>query len=265
MALIRPRLTDHYNVALAQEEADFAIPFLDEDIPLCVDPFLLWKSPSQQEHGLYVGVKPLPSTTWALTNNCKRTGRIDILMRASECDEVGLGFSGTRQGNRIGGSGDTGVRGSGGLWGPGTPYLIPGASSVGAEPRHRGYYYWLMGQDWWPLPRSHTSPTRQRVDSRARSLAGASGSYERSSPISAHEPLLYYQRSATEQEIQRKSGNVVSRLPARTYDRRDDASPSNEALYETPESIGFLALSRIIDYYFMAHGVEVGCLRSNCA
>jgi hypothetical protein len=52
MALIRPRLTDHYNVPLTQEEAGFAIPFLDEDIPLCVDPFLLWKSPSQQEHGL---------------------------------------------------------------------------------------------------------------------------------------------------------------------------------------------------------------------
>ena len=34
MALVRPRLNDHYNLAFAQEEVDFAIPFLDEDIPL---------------------------------------------------------------------------------------------------------------------------------------------------------------------------------------------------------------------------------------
>jgi hypothetical protein len=56
MALVRPRLTDHDNVPLIQEEADFAIPFLDEHIPLCVDPFLLWKSPSRQEHSLNMGL-----------------------------------------------------------------------------------------------------------------------------------------------------------------------------------------------------------------
>ena len=43
MALIRPRLTDYYGISLAQAELDFAIPFLNEDIPLYVDPFLLWK------------------------------------------------------------------------------------------------------------------------------------------------------------------------------------------------------------------------------
>jgi hypothetical protein len=31
MALIRPRLTDHFDLPLAQESVDFAIPFLDED------------------------------------------------------------------------------------------------------------------------------------------------------------------------------------------------------------------------------------------
>jgi hypothetical protein len=43
MALIRPRLNDHYELAFTQEEVDFAIPFLDDDIPLYVDSFLLWK------------------------------------------------------------------------------------------------------------------------------------------------------------------------------------------------------------------------------
>lgn len=102
MALIRPRLTDHYNVPLTQEEADFAIPFLDEDIPLCVDPFLLWKSPSQQEHSLYMGVSNSFNHLGFLANNGKDQEAMETLTRASECDEVGLGFSGTRRGNRIG-------------------------------------------------------------------------------------------------------------------------------------------------------------------
>ena len=39
MAIIRPRLIDFYNIPITQEEVDFAIPFLDEDIPLYLDPF----------------------------------------------------------------------------------------------------------------------------------------------------------------------------------------------------------------------------------
>ncbi len=50
--LIRPRLTDHHGITLAQEDADFAIPFFDEDIPLYVDPFLMWRSPSLQRRVL---------------------------------------------------------------------------------------------------------------------------------------------------------------------------------------------------------------------
>ena len=54
MAIIRPRLIDFYNIPITQEEVDFAIPFLDEDIPLYLDPFLLWKSPSQQDNALHL-------------------------------------------------------------------------------------------------------------------------------------------------------------------------------------------------------------------
>ena len=56
MALIRPRLNDYYNLLFTQEEVDFAIPFLDEDIPLYLDPFLLWKSPSQQDNALHTAI-----------------------------------------------------------------------------------------------------------------------------------------------------------------------------------------------------------------
>lgn len=53
MVLIRPRLNDYYNLPFTQEEVDFAIPFLDEDVPLYLDPFLMWKSPAMQDNGLH--------------------------------------------------------------------------------------------------------------------------------------------------------------------------------------------------------------------
>jgi len=48
--------TDHHNVMVAQERLDFVIPFVHEDLPLYVDPFLLWRSPSQQDQALHEGL-----------------------------------------------------------------------------------------------------------------------------------------------------------------------------------------------------------------
>lgn len=39
--ILRPRLNDYHKILLNQEKTDFFIPFLDEDLPLYVDPFLL--------------------------------------------------------------------------------------------------------------------------------------------------------------------------------------------------------------------------------
>lgn len=101
MPLVRPRLSDHYGIPLRQDQVDFAIPYLDEDLPLCVDPFLLWKSPSQQDQALHQSLinefNRLGSSY--LTGNS--TVAIQGLVQASECDEVGLGFSGQRKGKRI--------------------------------------------------------------------------------------------------------------------------------------------------------------------
>lgn len=41
MIIVRPRLNDFYNLPFTQEEVDFAIPFLDEDISLYIDLFLV--------------------------------------------------------------------------------------------------------------------------------------------------------------------------------------------------------------------------------
>ena len=102
MALVRPRLTEFHGISVAQAEIDFAIPLLDEDIPLYVDPFLLWKSPSQQDQALHTSlINSFNRQNWLL-----RKGREDEaernLILASECDEVGFGMSANRKGKRIG-------------------------------------------------------------------------------------------------------------------------------------------------------------------
>lgn len=99
--LIRPRLNDFHQLSFTQEEVDFAIPFLNEDIPLWFDPFLLWKSPSQQDNSLHASI----------INSFNYLGKVfledessavKILKEISECDEAGLWDSKTKHGKKIG-------------------------------------------------------------------------------------------------------------------------------------------------------------------
>lgn len=100
--LVRPRLNDYHGIFLSQAEVDFAIPFLDEDIPLYVDPFRLWQSPSYQDNGLHVLFKTAFNSLGRLYVEGERTKAIELLKRISECNEVGLGNSKSRSGKRIG-------------------------------------------------------------------------------------------------------------------------------------------------------------------
>lgn len=100
--LINPRLTDYHGVSASQADLDFAIPFFKEDIPLYVDPFLLWKSPSQQDQALHTSLINAFNHLGYLSKKGKHEEAIQTLALASECDEVGLGSSATRRGKRIG-------------------------------------------------------------------------------------------------------------------------------------------------------------------
>lgn len=102
MTLVRPRLNDFFELPFTQEEVDFAIPFLDEDIPLYLDPFLLWKSPSLQDNALHTAITNCFNNLGHLIKRDRPKEAIDILIQASECSEVGLGMSRTRTGLRIG-------------------------------------------------------------------------------------------------------------------------------------------------------------------
>lgn len=101
--IIRPRLNDYHNIQLRQADVDFAIPFINEDIPLYVDPFLLWKSPSQQDNALHTVI----INSFNFLGDLSITdlaSAVEILKELSECDEVGLGNSKTKHGKKIGNS-----------------------------------------------------------------------------------------------------------------------------------------------------------------
>ena len=100
--LIRPRFTEYNDVFVPQAELDFAIPFLEEDIPLYVDPFLLWKSPSFQDNGLHQLILGGFNNLGALVRAGDTEDAVQQLIGASECDEVGLGTSASKRGTRIG-------------------------------------------------------------------------------------------------------------------------------------------------------------------
>ena len=100
--IVRPRLNDYYGIYLCQSEVDFAIPFLDEDIPLYIDPFRLWQSPAYHDNGLHVLFKNAFNGLGKIYVGGQRDKAIEILQRISECNEVGLGNSKTRCGKRIG-------------------------------------------------------------------------------------------------------------------------------------------------------------------
>ena len=102
MNLIRPRLTDFHGIYKSQSDIDFAIQFFDEDIPLYVDPFLLWKSPSQQDQALHTAIINSFNHLNYLVKKRRSDDAIATLIEISECQEVGLGVSKTRKGVKIG-------------------------------------------------------------------------------------------------------------------------------------------------------------------
>lgn|SRR4030043_1873476 len=100
--LVRPRLNDYHNLPFTQEEVDFGIPFLTEDVPLYVDPFLLWKSPSLQDNSLHTAITNSFNHLGHLFLKGEEKEAIEYLILSSECQEVGLGNSKNKVGKQIG-------------------------------------------------------------------------------------------------------------------------------------------------------------------
>lgn len=98
--ILRPHLNDYHKILLNQDRTDFFIPFLDEDLPLYVDPFLLWKSDASLDSSLHGSLVDSFNYLGAIYSKGNESEAIDILISASECSEVGLGTSSNKRGSR---------------------------------------------------------------------------------------------------------------------------------------------------------------------
>src|SRR6266850_8424944 len=101
--MANPRLIDVFGLTFSQDDVGFAIPKLDEDIPLYVDPFLLWNSAEPEYRHLH----DLLLRFFGLVRQQILDGHIEkaatLLSGVSEPRELGLGYaSGSKQGNNIG-------------------------------------------------------------------------------------------------------------------------------------------------------------------
>lgn len=101
--IIRPRVTDFLGLSVPQSEVDFAIPRLHEDLPLCVDPFLLWSSKSELYQQLHARVLAFFGKLRLLVLSGHRPQAARLLLSCEEAVELGLGYAqGTKRGSAVG-------------------------------------------------------------------------------------------------------------------------------------------------------------------
>lgn len=100
---VNPRLIDHFDVAFTQDDVPFAIPHLREDIPLALDPFLLWSSDDPQYRQLHERLLAFFRQIAELIEGGREADAARTLLTCSEPRELGLGYSqGTKRGSALG-------------------------------------------------------------------------------------------------------------------------------------------------------------------
>jgi hypothetical protein len=101
--MTNPRLVDVFGLSFSQDDVGFAIPKLNEDSPLYIDPFLLWNSTKRQYkelHDILLGFFGLVRKQ-VLDGNANAAAT--LLSGVFEPREIGLGYAlGSKQGSNIG-------------------------------------------------------------------------------------------------------------------------------------------------------------------
>jgi len=98
-----PRLIDVFGLDIKQENVDFAIPRLEEDIPLCVDPFLLWSSAKAQYRAMHGHLLEFFDLVRTHIADGDASAAALLLSGLSEPREVGLGYAaGSKCGSNVG-------------------------------------------------------------------------------------------------------------------------------------------------------------------
>lgn len=103
--LVNPRLSDVFGLVIRQDEVDFVVPHLREDLPLCLDPFLLWKSDQAEYRDLHESLVGFLEQVRQKTLAGQAAAAHLLLSEIREPVELGLGYAaGTKHGSAIGSS-----------------------------------------------------------------------------------------------------------------------------------------------------------------
>ncbi|PKQ37241.1 MAG: hypothetical protein CVT59_08350 [Actinobacteria bacterium HGW-Actinobacteria-1] len=101
--IANPRLIDVFGAEFTQEDVGFAVPKLHEDIPLYVDPFLLWVSGDPEYQSLHARVLDFFRLVSGHVRNGDAVSAAQLLAGCHEPQAMGLGYTASsRRGNNIG-------------------------------------------------------------------------------------------------------------------------------------------------------------------
>ncbi|WP_229406636.1 hypothetical protein [Micromonospora sp. NBRC 110038] len=101
--IVNPRLSDVFGLVIRQDEVDFVVPHLREDLPLYLDPFLLWKSEDPQYQQLHADLLGFVEEVRRQAVGGQANRAAVLLAEVSEPVELGLGYAtGTKRGSALG-------------------------------------------------------------------------------------------------------------------------------------------------------------------
>ena len=101
--LVNPRLSDVFGLVIRQDEVDFVVPHIREDLPLYLDPFLLWKSDEPQYQALHTTLLGFVERVRKHVVEGRTVKARALLAEVSEPVELGLGYaSGSKRGSALG-------------------------------------------------------------------------------------------------------------------------------------------------------------------
>jgi hypothetical protein len=101
--VVNPRLIDYFGLDFTQNDVDFAIPHLREDLSLYIDPFLFWKSDREDYQQLHAQLLAYFDHLRDDVLSGRRTRAIQSILECREIREIGLGYAlGTKKGSAIG-------------------------------------------------------------------------------------------------------------------------------------------------------------------
>jgi len=101
--MAKRRLIDAFGLPFTQETVPFAIPHLEEDIPLYLDPFLMWASSDLRYRELHEQLLGFMAHFGSLALDGREDVAQRLLLTCKEPRELGLGYAqGSKQGSFIG-------------------------------------------------------------------------------------------------------------------------------------------------------------------